>query len=212
MEDGEIEVWLQPIAEADTLKVCGSEALSRWNMDGEYISPSVFISILEETGQIGILDEHVFETVCGIQEKRILEGTEIFPISVNLSGVSLQREDVVQRYANICRAHNVPQEYISIEITETFDADAEILEETAREFRSHGFAIEMDDFGAGYASMANLALIDYSVLKIDKSLVDGIGTERGEVVLKEVIALGDSLGMTVVAEGAETEEQVLFLR
>ena len=211
LESGEIEVWFQPIAEAGSLELWGSEALSRWKKDGEYISPSVFISILEDSGQIVALDEHVFKTVCEIQEKRIREGKELFPISVNLSGISLQSEGIAQRYENICGTHHVPEKYISIEITETVDADPGIVEEVAREFSSYGFTIEMDDFGAGYASFANLAMIDYSVLKIDKSLVDMIGTERGEAVIKEVIELAHSLGMTVIAEGVEREDQVTFL-
>ena len=212
LADGDIEVWFQPIMDAQTGSIFGAEALSRWKMDGEYISPSVFVSVLEETGQVSELDRNVFRKACEYQKQRLEDGKELFPISVNMSVVSVMQENVVDDYTDIFSEYALPQGCISIEVTETLDTDKNTVAAVVDGFRKAGFKLEIDDFGAGYASYANLSLLEYDVLKVDKSIIDGIGNERGEVLLKEILRLADELGMETIAEGVETEDQVEFLR
>ncbi len=212
LEKGEIEVWFQPIVDPVTETVFGAEALSRWNHEGEYISPGVFVPVLEETGQVHKLDLHAFEEAVRFQKERQEAGSELFPISVNLSPESAMREGAASEYGKRYKESGLPEGLVSIEITESMETDSETIYDLAYELASQGFALEIDDFGAGYAAYADLAVIDYDILKIDKSLVDGIGTERGEQLLTGIISLAQELDMKTIAEGVETEEQVLFLK
>lgn len=212
LADGSIEVWFQPITDSQTGKTTGAEALSRWKDNDKYISPSVFVSVLEETGQVVQLDQNVFEKAIAFQKERMAAGEELFPISVNLSVVSTMQEGVVPKYAEIFRNSGLPDHTINIEVTETLDSDRKVLAEVVKDFRASGFLVEIDDFGAGYAAVSNLAVIPYDILKLDKSLIDEIGTERGETLLKDVIGMAKNLDMRIIAEGVETAEQVEFLR
>ncbi len=212
LENGEIQVWFQPIIDPATGEVCGTEALSRWIRGEEFISPSVFVMTLEATGQVVDLDRHVFETVCQLQKKRLAGGERIFPISVNLSPISAMQEDAAETYAAIFQEAGIPDGCVRVEVTESLEMDGETLAAVVEAFHGKGFPVEIDDFGAGYASYANLVGTDYDVLKIDKSLTDGIGSPDGELVLDSLITLAHSLEMEVIAEGVETENQVAYLR
>ena len=212
LEDGRIQVWYQPIVSPDTGETAGAEALSRWKEGEEYISPSVFIAALEESGQVVQLDKHVFETVCALQKQRMDAGEQLFPISVNLSVLSVMQENIVSEYTEILRSYGLPDGCVSVEVTETLDADKETSEAAAQAFHENGFYVEIDDFGAGYAAYANLAAIPYDILKIDKSLIDQIGTERGNTLIDSLTEMAADLHMTVIAEGVETAEQAAYLK
>lgn len=212
MENGDISVYLQPIIEPYGETVCGAEALSRWYDGEEYISPADFIPVLEDSGDIRDYDEFVFRTVCSYQAELMDGGAEPFPISVNLSALSAQEDGAAEKYRAIMEEYNLSPGCINIEITESVELDPAELERIAGEFRSEGFTLEMDDFGAGYANFAVLSFVPYDILKLDKSLSDGAGSDRGEIILSETIEMGKRLGMYIIAEGVETQEQVIYLK
>ena len=212
IENRQIEVYYQPIISCETEAVSGAEALSRWKVNGEYLSPSVFVSVLESTGQVTVLDEYVFESVCTFQAERLKQGKDTFPISVNLSVLSSLKEGVAEQYAQICEDLGAKKELISVEITETLDSDPALIQETVKQFQSLGFQAEIDDFGAGYSNYSALSAIGSDIGKLDKSLVDSLESERGQMIVKDMIALFKKLGMKVIAEGVEEEGQVTFLK
>ena len=212
LSDGSIEVWFQPIVSPYSREVVGAEALSRWRDGEDFISPAVFVPTLEESGQIRELDRHVFMTACEFQKERSEAGMELFPISVNLSVVSSMWEGIVSEYVDIFNATGLPAGCINIEVTESLDADREVLSGVVRDFQAAGFLVEIDDFGAGYAAYVNLAVIPYDVLKIDKSLIDEIGSDRGNRLIIDLIRLAKDFDMRTIAEGVETAEQVNYLQ
>lgn len=212
LSDGRIEVWYQPVTDPASNQIVGAEALSRWKDGDSFVSPSVFIPALEETGQIRELDRNVFMTVCAFQKERVEAGSELFPVSVNLSVVSSMQEGIVSEYGEILKAAGLPSGCVSIEVTESLDTDKETMAEVVKAFQSAGFPVAIDDFGAGYASYANLALIPYDILKIDKSLIDEIGTDRGNRLIRHLLRMTNEFSMATVAEGVETAAQAEYLK
>ncbi len=212
LENGSIEVWFQPIVDAGSGETAGAEALSRWRDGDGFVSPGVFVPVLEETGQVAALDRNAFSQACRFQKERLDAGEELFPISVNLSVVTLMREETVSEYRELYEATGLPEGCIHIEVTESLDSDKEQLVKVADGFHEAGYKVEIDDFGAGYAALGNLAVIPYDILKIDKSLVDAIGSDRGDTLIRDVLGMAEDFGMAVTAEGVETQEQAAFLR
>lgn len=207
------EVWYQPKYNPDTEQLVGAEALVRWrNMDGNLVSPAVFIPLFERNGMIRYLDEYVFRTVCTQQKKWIDEGRRVIPVSVNLSRASLYFQNVVERYQKIAADVGVDPAYVPIEITETAALDDKSIRMLADRFYEAGFPLHIDDFGSGYSSFATLNIMHFDTLKLDKSLIDYIGNYGGDRLLEHTIALAKELGMHVTAEGVENETQVAFLQ
>lgn len=213
LADGRFEVWYQPKYNPLTEQMIGAEGLVRWRKeDGTLISPGKFIPLFERDGLIKILDEYVFMQVCQQQMKWKKEGREIVPISINLSRASLYYETVVSDYRMIADEVGIDTSYIPIEITESAAIDNKNIKAIAENFHTNGFDVQIDDFGAGYSSLATLNMKCFDVLKIDKSLIDYIGDYSGECLLEHTVALAKQLGLYVTAEGVETMEQVHFLK
>lgn len=213
LSEDRFEVWYQPKISTESEEITGAEALIRWRGEaGNLISPVDFIPLFEKNGRIGILDEYTFSRVCELQRKRMDEGKEVFPISVNLSRSSLQIKGLEQRYKAIAERYHVPTELVPIEITETSESRSEQIKALVKALADEGFMIHLDDFGTGYSSLENLSDSPYKVLKLDKTLIDHIGDKKGDVLLQYTILLAHELGMNVVAEGVEEEYQLVFLK
>nr|MBQ4454742.1 EAL domain-containing protein [Clostridia bacterium] len=212
LSDGSIEVWFQPIVDPESDEVIGAEALSRWSDGDDYISPAVFVPALEATGQVKDLDKNVFVKACELQKERLGNGNIIFPISVNLSVASSMQDGIADSYNEIFESYGLPDGCINIELTESIDGDSKALAEVVDAFHENGFLVEIDDFGAGYAAYSNLSSIEYDILKIDKSIIDEIGTKSGSEIAGSVIDMAHELGMKIIAEGVETKEQEEILK
>lgn len=209
----EFVLWFQPKYNPYTNKIVGAEALVRWiTADGNIISPGEFIPVFEENGLISQLDEYVFRLVCEHQKKWKDRGMKLIPISVNLSRNSMHQLDVAQRYKRIVEECGISPKLVPIEITESAAIDTIEIKPLADDFFEAGFPLHMDDFGSGKSSLTGLNVIHFEVVKLDKSLIDYIGDEHGELVLMYTIALGKELGLHLVAEGVETEEQLNYMR
>lgn len=208
----EFEVWYQPKYGAVNEEIVGAEALVRWRRNGKLIPPGKFIPLFEQNGMISILDEYVFETVCEHQKKWQDEGIGILPVSVNISRASLYFLNIVKKYRNIQKKYGLDTKYIQFEITESATVDNDEIAGLIEEFHNAGFKLLLDDFGAGYSSISTLNKLPFDVMKVDKSLIDFIGDENGEKLLHYTIRLGQSLGLSITAEGVENEKQVLFLK
>ncbi|MBQ0000051.1 MAG: GGDEF domain-containing protein [Clostridiales bacterium] len=213
LENGEIHVWFQPKYSVHTREIVGAEALARWILpSGEIIPPYKFIPILENSGLINRLDEEVFRQVCIFQKKLKDQNLPQIPISVNLSRASIFTRDIPEVYAEIAERYGVSTSLIPIEITESAAVRASMIDDFAQALIKHGFSIHMDDFGSGYSSLASLQMLPFECIKIDKSLVDFIGRQSGESILKHTIAFAKELGLHVIAEGVEKLEQFMFLK
>lgn len=212
LADKKFEVWYQPKFNSHTGKIVGSEALIRWRADdGSLISPGRFIPLFEKNGNIIRLDEYVFREVCRQQKEWQKEGIQILPVSVNISRFSLYYSNVVEKYERIINYYDVDHKYLQIEITESAIIENTVIVELIQKFHDAGFDILLDDFGSGYSSLASLNQMPFDTIKLDKSLVDYVGNENGEKLLKFIVQLVQSLGMKITAEGVEYKEQLDFL-
>lgn len=212
LADKKFEVWYQPKFNSHTGKIVGSEALIRWRADdGSLISPGRFIPLFEKNGNIIRLDEYVFREVCRQQKEWQKEGIQILPVSVNISRFSLYYSNVVEKYERIINYYDVDHKYVQIEITESAIIENTVIVELIQKFHDAGFDILLDDFGSGYSSLASLNQMPFDTIRLDKSLVDYVGNENGEKLLKFIVQLVQSLGMKITSEGVEYKEQLDFL-
>lgn len=207
----EFEVWYQPKVDPLTDMVNGAEALVRWRHNGALIPPIKFIELFEKTGDIKTLDKYVFTKVCAQIKKMLAAGISL-PISVNLSRQSMYKENLAFEYQAIAKEYDIPLNMVPIEITETATTDSNLVQKRTEELDGVGFALSMDDFGTGYSTLASLDEIRFTRLKLDKKLIDKIGVHKGEALLKHVIEFCKDIGIFIVAEGVETQEQVDFLK
>ena len=213
IENHEFEMWYQPKYSVEGEQIVGAEALVRWRRsDGSLVPPYRFIPLFEKNGMITALDEYVFRTVCLQLKKWEQEGRKLFPISVNISRVSLYFDNIVERYKEILDECGADAKLIPLEITESATIDNAQIRELVDKFHAAGFLVYLDDFGNGYSSLAILNLMHFDTLKVDKSLVDFVGDENGEKLLWHTIKLAKSLGLHTTAEGVENKEQVKFLQ
>ncbi len=214
LKDREFSVEYQPKINFKTLTIGGAEALVRWTPRlGEKIYPDEFIPVFEENGFISYLDLFVLEEVCKcIKENcRIME---IPRISVNLSAHTVLSKNIVSRVSDILSTYNITKDKIELEITESaVEANTEQFLSTIKQFKKLGFAISIDDFGAGVSSLNRLSSIEADILKLDKAFFD-LKDQGGNstIVVADVINMAKHLNMKVVAEGVETGPQALWLQ
>lgn len=210
----EFLVWYQPKYDMRTGRICGAEALVRWqNRNGELIPPDRFIPVFESTGQIIELDTEVLRLVCRDLGKAGRRQIPVGNVSVNLSRLHVIRTGIAERICQIVREARIPAERLSFEITEsaTEEEGREELANLVHTLQEMGFRVQMDDYGTGSSTLRSLADIRFDVLKLDRSFVKLAGDPRMDVILTSTIHMAEDLGMEVVAEGVETRNQVEFL-
>lgn len=208
----EFILWYQPKYNAFTEKIVGAEALIRWQTSNGMISPGDFLEVFEEDGLIRPLDEYVFKEVCMFQKKRLENNHTLIPISVNISRKTLFEPGIVDTYKKIADSYGIDTKYVPIEITESVALTNKRIKPVADSFINSGFELQMDDFGSGESALNALNMMHFTVVKIDKSLIDFIGEKNGDLILNYAMALGKELGVQLVAEGVETVKQLEFLR
>lgn len=213
LKNKEFMIYYQPKIDVITEKVIGAEALVRWQRtDGSMISPENFIPIYEKNGQIQKLDAYIFGQVCRLQKRILDESKKLLSVSVNLSRSSILCEEIVEQYTKIVRENDIPITCVPLEITESASVYGQKVVKVAERLLQSGFKLHIDDFGSGYSSMESLSRLPFSVLKMDKSLIDHICETRVEILVNHIIKLSKDLNMRVLAEGVETKEQLDILR
>ena len=211
-EDG-IQVVYQPVVDMAARRVVSIEALARWTLDGEPVTPAEFIPIAEESGLIGKLGMQVLDKACGMVARLRRRGMDL-TCSVNLSLRQFLEFNLVEDIPRVLAAHGLPNSAIRLEITESLVAhsDAE-LALAMTELHRLGFEFMLDDFGTGHSSLYRLQSLPFQTLKIDRSFV--VPLERGDdVMVRTVKDLAEQLSLQVVAEGVETQvelDQLLHL-
>ncbi|KJF16209.1 phytochrome-like protein cph2 [Acidithrix ferrooxidans] len=213
IDNGEIEVYLQPKMAIKTSKITGFEALARWKHRVRgFVAPDQFIRLAEQTGQIRTLTETVLEkSIYQIQTLCALG--YCLPIAVNLSPSLFTDETIAETIETMLRAGNVPFPFLELEFTETMSlADPDNALRVFRRLSEQNFRFSIDDFGTGFSSLNHLRNVAASAIKIDKSYIENITTsEKDFSIVKGVIELGHALSFSVVAEGVEDKETLKSL-
>ena len=206
LEQREFATHFQPKIDLAGNRVCGAEALVRWqHPEHGAFAPEVFVGVAEQTGFIVPLTVHVLEAAIRACSEWRRHGA-CLTVAVNLSARVLLEPDLPDTVAGICRAHDVPPDALVLEITESMVvADPERVLPTLARLAGHGVALSIDDFGTGYSSLEYLKLLPVSELKVDRGFVLGMRTDpRDAAIVRSAIHLGRSLGLRVVAEGVES--------
>lgn len=212
---GEFKVFLQPKWDIYVNQISGAEALVRWiKPDGTMIYPDEFIPIFEKNGFIEKLDFYMLEMVCQGVHQMMEEGRTIYPISINQSRLLLHSPDYVTNVEKIIRTYQIPENVIELEITESvFQNDRNLMLYTMSKLKECGVRVAMDDFGSGYSSLNMLKDVPFDIIKIDREFFgESIASEKTRWILKKMIEMANGLGIEVICEGVETQEQVDFLR
>ena len=207
----EFEVHYQPIHDLNTDQITAFEALIRWNhpLRG-MISPMDFIPLAEETGLITQLGDWILRKAC----MDAAAWSREVRVAVNLSPVQFRNSNLVQSVISALAASGLAPERLELEITESvLLQDSEATLAALHKLRSFGVKISMDDFGTGYSSLSYLRSFPFDKIKIDRSFVHELATrEDSMAIVRAVTGLGKSLGISIVAEGVETNEQLGLLR
>lgn len=216
LENKEFKVFYQPKIDITTGKLVGAEALCRWIRDGRIVPPMEFIPVLEQNTDICQLDFYMLDSVCADIRRWLDEGGNVVRISVNLSRKHMMDVDLLEHIMNIVDKHNVPHEYIEIELTETTtDVEFRDLKRVVSGLQQQGIYTSVDDFGMGYSSLNLLREIPWNVLKVDRCFLpvdSDDSTSSRTVMFKYVVAMAKELGLECIAEGVETQNQVKILR
>ena len=210
---GEFVPFFQPKVDPVNGQLVGAEALVRWQRsDGSFVPPYRFIPLFERDGLVARLDREMFRMVSRAQAAWRAAGKRVVPISVNLSRNTLLRPDTVDTYRTMVTEAGIPPRLVPLEVTESAAFLTGQIGGRMQELQEAGFPLDMDDFGSGYSSLSALSELPFSVAKIDKSLTDHVTAPRGGMLVRHLMEVIHALGMQVVAECAETADQVQALR
>ena len=215
IDNKDIYLLYQPQADISTGEIIGCEALMRLNSPiVGFVSPDEFIPVAEECGLIDDLGEWALLEACTFNQRLIEEGFKPIRMSVNVSTVQLRGDRLIKVIESIPEKTSMPLEYLDIELTEgvlmrNFDHNLKLI----NRMKELGVQIALDDFGTGYSSFSYLTKIPISTLKIDKSFITSICDNENDIFIAgAIITLAHQLGITVIAEGVETIEQLRILQ
>lgn len=211
----EFIVYYQPKVSVKDQKLCGCEALVRWNRNGQIIPPVEFLPILEKEASICQLDFYVFRKVCEDIRSWLDAGMEPVRVSSNFSRHHLGNTHLLDDILRIMKEYKIDSKYIEIELTEASDfEDKMAMQKFVNGLRDNSISVSIDDFGTGYSTFSAIKDLNINVIKLDKSLLDHIGDEKhhDEVVIKNMVNMINELNLEVVAEGVENSKQLDFLQ
>lgn len=215
-DNNEFCFYLQPKCNAETGAIVGAEALVRWNHP-EYglVSPSEFIPLLERESMVTRFDLFIWRSVCEMLSRWDGEGRNLVPVSVNVSMTDIEAIDVARVLGDLLDRFSIDARLLQVEITESAIAhNMDVVEETIRDLHARGIAVLMDDFGSAYSSLNMLKDINVDAIKLDMKFVDlnADNAAKGLKIIESVIDMAYQLRLSIIAEGAQTAEQVSKLR
>lgn len=215
-DNNEFCFYLQPKCNAETGAIVGAEALVRWNHP-EYglVSPGEFIPLLERESMVTRFDLFIWRSVCEMLSRWDGEGRNLVPVSVNVSMTDIEAIDVARVLGDLLDRFSIDARLLQVEITESAIAhNMDVVEETIRDLHARGIAVLMDDFGSAYSSLNMLKDINIDAIKLDMKFVDlnADNAAKGLKIIESVIDMAYQLRLSIIAEGAQTAEQVSKLR
>lgn len=215
-DNNEFCFYLQPKCNAETGAIVGAEALERWNHP-EYglVSPGEFIPLLERESMVTRFDLFIWRSVCEMLSRWDGEGRNLVPVSVNVSMTDIESIDVARVLGDLLDRFSIDARLLQVEITESAIAhNMDVVEETIRDLHARGIAVLMDDFGSAYSSLNMLKDINVDAIKLDMKFVDlnADNAAKGLKIIESVIDMAYQLRLSIIAEGAQTAEQVSKLR
>jgi EAL domain-containing protein (putative c-di-GMP-specific phosphodiesterase class I) len=215
IESQEFRLYFQPTVSLADGRIVGAEVLVRWT-DAEVgeVSPAEFIPIAEESGLVATLGDWVLRETCKARQAWRAMGLAMPPVAVNVAGVHLRQAGYVESLLDTLAEHDVPAAEIEIEVTETGLLDtSETVRANLGRLRRAGVRLALDDFGVGFSSLAHLRDLPIHRLKIDRSFtVECMRDARTLTIVKAVIEMARSLGISVTAEGIETQAQQTWMQ
>lgn len=215
-DNNEFCFYLQPKCNAETGAIVGAEALVRWNHP-EYglVSPGEFIPLLERESMVTRFDLFIWRSVCEMLSRWDGEGRNLVPVSVNVSMTDIEAIDVARVLGDLLDRFSIDARLLQVEITESAIAhNMDVVEEIIRDLHARGIAVLMDDFGSAYSSLNMLKDINVDAIKLDMKFVDlnADNAAKGLKIIESVIDMAYQLRLLIIAEGAQTAEQVSKLR
>lgn len=215
-DNNEFCFYLRPKCNAETGAIVGAEALVRWNHP-EYglVSPGEFIPLLERESMVTRFDLFIWRSVCEMLSRWDGEGRNLVPVSVNVSMTDIEAIDVARVLGDLLDRFSIDARLLQVEITESAIAhNMDVVEETIRDLHARGIAVLMDDFGSAYSSLNMLKDINVDAIKLDMKFVDlnADNAAKGLKIIESVIDMAYQLRLLIIAEGAQTAEQVSKLR
>lgn len=215
LEKGELTFYAQPKCNMRTGRIVGLESLVRWNHpERGLIMPGDFIPLLENNGLITKLDLYIWEEVCRKVKQWIDRGHRAIPISVNVSRMDIYALNVTQVFSELIQRYDIDPGLVEIEITESaYVKEYKVITGVVEELRAAGFTVLMDDFGSGYSSLNMLKDVNVDILKIDMKFLDmnHESMDKGLGILEAITRMANIVGMRMIAEGVENQDQMELL-
>ena len=215
VDRNELFLVYQPQMDMATGQIVGVEALLRWqHPELGLVPPDRFIGIAESSGLIVPIGEWVLRTACAQARKWQDEGLPAVPVAVNVSAVQFRQDGFRDLIMRVLRDTGLSPQYLELELTESLLlTNADVMFSVLRELNEMGLKLAIDDFGTGYSSLSYLRQFPVEKLKIDRSFIKNVAVNSGDAAITTaIIGMGKSLGLKVIAEGVENEEQMAFLR
>lgn len=215
LERKEFHIHYQPIVSLETGRIMSLEALLRWqHRERGLLFPCDFIPLAEETGIIIPIGEWVIRSVCAQIKTWREDALPPLRVSVNISALQFRQKDFVEMVAQILNETELEPHYLELEITEsTVIENTEFAKTVLSRLKALGIHLSLDDFGTGYSSLSYLQHFSLDSLKIDNSFINKLQSGAASIeIIQAIVSLGKSLGMEVIAEGVETEEQLMRLK
>lgn len=215
IKNGYIKVFYQPVVWAADGKLCGAEALARWDdPDFGFLQPGAFISILEEYHLIHKLDMAVLEIVCRDLREAMDKGLRVFPVSINFSRLDFELLNLADELDSCVERYGIDKDLIHVEVTESMLGEGNAkLTGMLNNLRERGYSLWLDDFGSGYSGLNVLKDYSFDMMKIDMNFLSKFSeNKKSQPILTSIVGLAEKIGMKTLSEGVETNEAYDFLR
>lgn len=215
IKNGYIKVFYQPVVWAADGKLCGAEALARWDdPDFGFLQPGAFISILEEYHLIHKLDMAVLEIVCHDLREAMDKGLRVFPISINFSRLDFELLNLADELDSCMESYGIDKGLIHVEVTESMLGEGNAkLTGMLNKLSERGYSLWLDDFGSGYSGLNVLKDYSFDMMKIDMNFLSKFSeNKKSQPILTSIVDLAGKIGMKTLSEGVETNEAYDFLR
>lgn len=214
IKKGELSLVYQPQIHSTDKKIVGVEALARWtNATFGSVPPNEFIQYAEENGFIVKLGHYVLEEAIKAAKRWQNKGYDFGRIAVNVSAIELGNPNYLNNLLALCDKYALPYSSVEIEITESTHLHS-VKDSIAmlKNMIRHGIQVTLDDYGIGYSNFSTLIEVDFSLLKVDKSIIDRLHRPKTQVMMESFVEMSSKIGCHVLAEGVESEKQVEKLK